>query len=107
MNKLEKDFLNSNILQEAKDWRQSFSEKKFEYQKQKDQQKLNQQKQIEAEKIKQLRRQQVAQTLTTIFEISIKVLLFTCKIGLYLMAIPFYVGFFFLTGFIGGMCKNK
>lgn len=107
MNKLEKDFLNSNILQEAKDWKQSLAENKFEYQKQKDAQKLNQQKQIEVEKIKQLRRQQHTEMLTTAAQITVKVLLFTIKIGLYIMAIPFYVAFFFLAGFVGGICKNK
>ena len=61
----------------------------------------------EAEKLKAIKRQQRIETISTILNISLKVLWILLKFSLYIMFIPLYLAIMFLAGFCGGMMKGR
>lgn len=100
INVLEKEFLNSAIInQEKEDWHKDLAYKKFEYQKQKDIYKQN----AEAERIKQQHAEARQELIKTIIEVLIEIFKIGCKITFWIISIPLYLGLAFLGGFIGGM----
>lgn len=61
----------------------------------------------EAEKLKAIKRQQRIDTITTIVNVSLKVLWILLKFSLYIIFLPLYLAIMFLAGFCGGMMKGR
>ncbi len=95
MNKLEREFLNSNILkEEEKDWREELAKQKFEYKKQQDLQK-------QIEKQKEYNRKKAAQNTAVVMQI-ITILL---KVCFWICFAPILIIGFFFIGFFKAVLK--
>lgn len=97
MNKLEQEFLNSNIeIEKKKDWKQELAEKKFEYQQQKDADKI--QEKIMKERAAR-RQQNVALTFKILWSIT--------KICFWIAVSPILIVGFFFIGFLKALASAK
>lgn len=107
MNNIEKELLNSKSTIQKEDWRKDLAVAKFEYQKQKDYEKQELKRQQLIAQQKAVRSQQTAETVGTVVNVGLKVLLFTLKATLYLALAPIMIIALFMGGFAGGMIKLK
>lgn len=111
INVLEKDFLNSTIInQEKEDWHKDLAYKKFEYQKEKDKSKTNDKIQKEAEKIAKeeyLKHQQTQDLIFAILKVLGKIAVFFIVAVAIMIFAPVLFGFMFLFGLISGLAKMK
>ena len=100
INVLEKELLNSTIInQEKENWHKDLAYKKFEYQKEKDTYKQN----AEAEKLRQQNAEARRELIKSIIDVLIEIFKLCCKITFWLVTIPLYLGLAFLGGMFGGM----
>lgn len=61
----------------------------------------------EAEKINALKRQQKIEIISTIINVTIKIIWILLKFSLYIIFLPLYLAIMFLAGFCGGMMKGR